>query len=530
MNILFRQSSLNCLLLFHIIFFTDIYARSLTSDNTNKNKLLEDQYEKKRNILLRSEEERMAGGHIHLSRKELVVDKILQKLKRDEIEKGYKNHTQFTPALHFFKAKPLIERSEIFKIIKMMPKGSALHLHNSASVSSEWIIKNLTYREEVHYCLNKKGTTIFTVSDFQKCRDAPRNIVQIRSMKTREEVKIFDKWLESHINMRTDFPEYEFPDQATVWKRFQNMFDTIEGLITYEPISKIYHKRMFEELYEDGIFYVELRSSMKSLYDRFGAKYRSAKMLEDVINEFNYTHPDFVGAKVIFTMYRNFSSNLKKNKMEHFVSLRKSHSKLVMGFDFVGEEDLNSLSELRPYFDQLPNGTKLFLHAGETNWWGMPADLNLFDAILMNVTRIGHGYALLKHPTLLDIIMQKKIAIEVNVICNQVLNLVNDLRNHPAAIYLALNLPVVIGNDDPTFWGAKGLSYDYYLAFMAFSPANAGLKFLKQLVTNSIKYSVLTNQERHRFDEIFERKWDEFLTKVIVNYRHIIISNNNHTR
>lgn len=161
------------------------------------------------------------------------------------------------------------------------------------------------------------------------------------------------------------------------------------------------------------------------------------------------------------------------------------------------------------------------------DWWGMPTDLNLVDAILLNVTRIGHGYALLKHPALLDIVMQRNIAIEISVVSSQVLNLVHDLRNHPAAIYLALNVPVVITNDDPTFWGAKGLSYDYYLAFMAFSPANAGLKFLKQLALNSIQFSVLTWQERRRFEGIFERKWDEFLTRVITEYRHIIIHGNN---
>lgn len=90
-------------------------------------------------------------------------------------------------------------------------------------------------------------------------------------------------------------------------------------------------------------------------------------MLEDVINEFNYTNPDFVGAKVIYTIYRNLSNNVKKQKVEHFISLRKSHPKLVMGIDFVGQEDLNSLLQLKQYFDQLPNGTRYFLHAGETS-------------------------------------------------------------------------------------------------------------------------------------------------------------------
>lgn len=90
-------------------------------------------------------------------------------------------------------------------------------------------------------------------------------------------------------------------------------------------------------------------------------------MLEDVINEFNYTNPDFVGAKVIYTLNRNFSNHLKKQKMEHFMSLRKSHPKLVMGFDFVGQEDLVSLVQLKQYLDQLPNETRFFLHAGETS-------------------------------------------------------------------------------------------------------------------------------------------------------------------
>ncbi|XP_063709577.1 adenosine deaminase 2-like [Culicoides brevitarsis] len=520
-----KRSFLNfLLLLFELILILEISAKSLRK--SNKIEDLEMLYEKKRDILIQADEGRLAGGYLHLNRKELVVDRIIQKLKRDEIERGFKNHSQFAPALHFFKAKALIEKSELFKVMQMMPKGSALHLHNSAAVSSEWIIKNLTYREEVHYCQNKKGAILFTVTDFSKCKDAPRNIVQIRSMKTPEEVRIFDHWLESQINMRTDYPDFEYPDQDAVWKRFQTIFDTIEGLITYEPICRAYHKRLLEELYDDGVYYAEIRSSMKSLYDRFGLKHRSAKMLEEVINEFNYTHPDFVGAKVIYTMYRNFSTNMKKQKLDHFINLRKSHPKLVMGFDFVGQEDLNTLIELKQYLDQIPNGTKFFLHAGETNWWGMPTDLNLVDAILMNVTRIGHGYALLKHPTLLDIVMKRNIAIEVSVISNQVLNLVNDLRNHPAAIYLALNLPVVITNDDPTFWGARGLSYDFYLAFMAFSPANAGLKFLKQLALNSIKYSVLTKYERRRFEGIFERKWDEFLTQIVYRYRHIIHHNN----
>lgn len=121
------------------------------------------------------------------------------------------------------------------------------------------------------------------------------------------------------------------------------------------------------------------------------------------------------------------------------------------------------------------------------DWYGTSIDYNLLDAMLLNTTRIGHGYALLKHPVLWNSIKNRDIAIEINPLSNQILRLVNDLRNHPAAFYISENIPIVISNDDPGFWNAKGLSYDFYYAFMSFTPADAGIKVLKQLVLNSIK-------------------------------------------
>ena len=47
-------------------------------------------------------------------------------------------------------------------------------------------------------------------------------------------------------------------------------------------------------------------------------------------------------------------------------------------------------------------------------------DDNLLDAVLLNTSRIGHGYALPKHPQVMSIVKANSIAVEINPISNQV--------------------------------------------------------------------------------------------------------------
>ena len=81
---------------------------------------------------------------------------------------------------------------------------------------------------------------------------------------------------------------------------------------------------------------------------------------------------------------------------------------------------------------------------------GQKTDLNLFDAILLNATRIGHGYAITKHPNAKKLAVERNIALEVCPISNQVLKLVEDIRNHPIVELIQDgDFPLVIAPDDP---------------------------------------------------------------------------------
>lgn len=164
-----------------------------------------------------------------------------------------------------------------------------------------------------------------------------------------------------------------------------------------------------------------------------------------IVEDFKKENPLFLGMKVILALARNSDNLSVEAKMQRFVELQQKYPDFLVGFDLVGQEDLGR--PLNSYVEKLKeisqNG-RFFFHAGETNWFNTAADENLIDAILLNTKRVGHGYSLFKHPILWAAFKERDIAIEINPISNQVLHLVQDLRNHPASFYISENIPIVV--------------------------------------------------------------------------------------
>lgn len=77
-----------------------------------------------RDLLMLEEAFRQTGGKVALTAAEQKLDAYLHQLKEKEMSTAL-----FPPSMHFFKAKPLIQKSPIFKVLQRMPKGDVKSRH-----------------------------------------------------------------------------------------------------------------------------------------------------------------------------------------------------------------------------------------------------------------------------------------------------------------------------------------------------------------------------------------------------------------
>ncbi|XP_067090698.1 adenosine deaminase 2-A isoform X1 [Osmerus mordax] len=473
-----------------------------------------------RESLMWQEGSMQTGGTLLLTEAETELGAQLQKLKKQEMERS-----DFPPTLHFFKARSLIQQSPIYRLLQRMPKGAALHVHDFSLVGVEWLVRNVTYRPHCYMCFTDDSSIRFLFSSRQPsplARCSPWVLLETLRAKLKNTTDL-DSSIVRNLTLFTEDPDQAYPSQAMVWKAFEQAFLVALGLVTHAPVFKDYFYEGLRQFYMDNIMYLELRALLPETYELDGSTHDRAWSLrtyQEVTRMFVSEHPDFLGTKVIFTVHRGMNLSMVKEAVEEAMELQRDYPEIMAGFDLVGREDSG-----RPlwFFREalsLPGerGVALpfFFHAGETDAEGTEVDQNMLDALLFNTSRIGHGFALVRHPVAKELSRKMGVAVEVCPISNQVLKLVSDLRNHPAAVLMSEGHPLVISSDDPATFGSSGLSYDFYEAFVGIGGMSSDIRTLKQLALNSIKYSALTPRMKQKATDLWQRSWEKFVSENVL--------------
>ncbi|XP_068247085.1 adenosine deaminase 2-like isoform X4 [Palaemon carinicauda] len=488
-------------------------------------------YWQERQQLLANEQITIMGQDQILNADEQAVNEYLMQRKMAEMDASFSS-LHYLPAKNFLLAREEIEQSDVYKFLKLMPKGAALHLHDTAMATVSWVVSEISYWDNLYMCFVEGDQLLLK---FMATPDTVCNWTLVSDKRASyPSPKEFDRELQSRLSIVLNDPQ-ELPDINAVWKAFESTLIAMTGMVMYRPAWEAYLSRALLEFMEDNVLHVEFRGTLPRLYELDGSELteeESLKVYQKVSEKFLTDHrATYFGTRYIYAPLRRVDNiTTIWSYVQLAKRLQQECPNYLAGFDLVGQEDLGlPLKDILDPLLTLSEGdvkVPAFYHAGETTWMGMSTDENLIDALLLNATRIGHGYAITKHPKAKKLALEKGVPLEICPISNQVLMLISDLRNHPAAGLISEGFPVVVSADDPGTWGAVGLSHDFYEAFMALGGAKADLRFLKQLAINSIKYSSLDNDSKEELMKMWQQEWDVFIEEMkrLINARGKLIT------
>jgi aminodeoxyfutalosine deaminase len=143
--------------------------------------------------------------------------------------------------------------------------------------------------------------------------------------------------------------------------------------------------------------------------------------------------------------------------MEVVGAAKRCGAKSIVAFGIGGDEMSVPTQEFRPVYEQAANnGLHLLMHAGEV---GGPEKIR--EAIeLLHVERIGHGIASAQDPALMDLLVDRRIPLEIcpqsnirtGALAKQLRLPEADLMQHPLPQLWRHGIPVVLSTDDPAMF------------------------------------------------------------------------------
>jgi len=156
----------------------------------------------------------------------------------------------------------------------------------------------------------------------------------------------------------------------------------------------------------------------------------------------------------VFDAVRQFGSEAAMAVLE---SARQCGSKEIVAFGLGGDELSVPTEAFRSVYERAAeNGLHRLAHAGEI---GGPEKIR--EAIeLLGAERIGHGIAAARDPSLMDLLAERKIPLEIcpgsnlrtGALARQLQRENARIEDHPLPVLLRRGIPIVLSTDDPAMF------------------------------------------------------------------------------
>jgi aminodeoxyfutalosine deaminase len=240
-----------------------------------------------------------------------------------------------------------------------------------------------------------------------------------------------------------------------------------------------------EHLLTQGVVYAEVTLSIGVMLLR---KQQPEANFEAILRATETFEKQGLRLNWIFDAARQFGAEAA---MEVVSAAKLCQSKAIVAFGIGGDEMSVATGEFRPVYEQAAkNGLHLLMHAGEV---GGPEKIR--EAIeLLSVERIGHGIAAAQDPSLMDLLVDRRIPLEIcpqsnirtGALAKQLRLPDATLREHPLPKLWRHGIPVVLSTDDPAMFHTTLLAEYENAAQMGLSEAE-----IVQLMDLSFEHAFL---------------------------------------
>ncbi|KAM0331430.1 hypothetical protein ACHAQA_003103 [Verticillium albo-atrum] len=529
-------------------------------------------YEAQREQLLNREKAMAYDFHLtsNGSDKEDYVNDILQALKEMDRELykleparddgfGGQKHARFAGD-HFLSNTEIIGRTSLFRIAKWLPKGAHLHIHFNSCLLPEVL---LNIAESMDRMFIRSTIPLVEASNpnaFEQCeiqfsirgvgKENVGNLFDTKYDKETQEMSFKDfltefpthykkkeprRWLQEKL-VFTDGEAHNVAQTVLgAWNKFNGRTRMLKGLFNYETAYRRYTRLLLEDFVKDNIQYAEIRPNFMPTnqvwLDDGSKQVDNRGIMKMIMEEYETfqkkTDGYFGGMKIIYCTPRSFNREQVEFALAECLAFKKEWPTWIAGFDLVGEEGQgHPLRFFVPQFLAFRDNCAredvkipFLFHCGETLEMGDDTDGNLLDALLLNSRRIGHGFALARHPYVMEQMKLRGVCLEVCPISNEVLGLTPRMNGHSMYNLLANDVHCTISSDNGTLFGST-LSHDFY-QFMV-GKQDTSLYGWKQLILWSLEHACMEPGEQVEVRAKWETLWDTFLDKVIKEYPDVV--------
>ena len=277
------------------------------------------------------------------------------------------------------------------------------------------------------------------------------------------------------------------------YRDFTGFIDSFKWVTSFlrEPRDyALIARDLSEHLLTEGVVYAEITLSIGVMLLR---KQRPEFNFEAILRATEPFEKQGLHVNWIFDAARQFGAEAA---LEVVNTAKRCQSKAIVAFGMGGDEMSVATEEFRPVYEQAANnGLHLLMHAGEV---GGPEKIR--EAIeLLQVERIGHGIAAAHDRELMNLLVDRRIPLEIcpqsnirtGALAKQLGLPDARIEDHPLPQLWRQGIPVVLSTDDPAMFHTTLQAEYENVARMGLGESE-----LAELVDMSFRHAFLSENDK----------------------------------